>query len=106
MADIIRQYNLKAVIGKGGMGEDTSRAMQEVKSVYFHAIGGAGASIAQCVDRIVEVQLLEFGIPEAMWVLEVKSLPLIVTMDSNGNSLHEVVRSKSKVALQRLISEK
>jgi len=101
--DVMRHFNLKGVIGKGGMGANTRRACQEVPGVYFHAIGGAASLIAQSVKQVRGVYKLEFGVPEAMWVIEVEDFPAVVTMDAHGNSLHEAVRERSREALERLI---
>jgi fumarate hydratase class I len=101
--DVMRHFNLKGVIGKGGMGAKTLRACQEVPGVYFHAIGGAASLIAQSVKQVRGVYKLEFGVPEAMWVIEVEGFPAVVTMDAHGNSLHEAVRERSREALERLI---
>jgi fumarate hydratase class I len=101
--DVMRHFNLKGVIGKGGMGAKTLRACQEVPAVYFHAIGGAASLIAQSVKQVRGVYKLEFGVPEAMWVIEVEGFPAVVTMDAHGNSLHEAVRERSREALERLI---
>ena len=102
--DVMRHFNVKAVIGKGGMGAKTLAACQEVPGVYFHAIGGAAALIAQTVVDVIEVYKLDFGVPEAMWVIEVKDFPTVVTMDAHGGSLHAEIDAKSKAALDRLVS--
>lgn len=101
--DIMRLFNLKGVIGKGGMGHLTLKACQEVPGVYFHAIGGAASLIAQSVKRVLGVHKLEFGVPEAIWVIEVEDFPVVVTMDAKGNSLHRVVREQSREVLEQLI---
>ncbi len=101
--DVIRFLNLRGVIGKGGMGAKTLKACQEAPAVYFHAIGGAAALIAESVTEVIGVHKLEFGVPEAIWVIKVKDLPVIVTMDAHGASLHTSVREKSKAVLERLI---
>jgi fumarate hydratase subunit beta len=103
--DVMRHFNVKGVIGKGGMGPQTLAACQEVPGVYFHAVGGAATLIAQTVERVIGVYKLEFGVPEAMWVIEVRDFPAVVTMDSHGNSLHAEVESKSRVKLERLLSQ-
>jgi fumarate hydratase subunit beta len=103
-AEVMRHFNLKGVIGKGGMGLKTSTSCQNIPAVYFHAIGGAAALIAKSVQKVLGVYKLEFGVPEAMWVIEVKNFPAVVTMDAHGNSLHEDVRQKSGEILKRLIS--
>jgi len=103
-AEVMQFLNLKAVIGKGGMGLRTLEACQQTPAVYLHAVGGAAALIAQSVTRVVDVFKLEFGVPEALWVLEVRDFPAVVTMDAKGNSLHEQVRAVSQIELQRLMA--
>ncbi len=100
--DIMRHFNLKGVIGKGGMGEATLKACSEIPGVYFHAIGGAAALLARSVEKVIGVYKLEFGVPEAMWVIQIRDFPAVVTMDSHGNSLHEIVKADSKKILGTL----
>ena len=102
-ADVMSHFNIKAVIGKGGMGPKTLSACQKVPGLYLHAIGGAASLIAQSVTRVLDVYKLEFGVPEAMWVIEVKDFPAVVTMDSHGSSLHLDVEQNSKTILDNLI---
>jgi fumarate hydratase class I len=97
--EVIRRYGLRGVIGKGGMGANTLAAMKECGAVYLHAIGGAAQFYANAVDKVLGVELLDFGIPEAMWRLDVRNFLTIVTMDSHGNSLHAEVHKES---LERL----
>jgi len=99
----MRHFNLRGVIGKGGMGAKTLTACHEVPAVYFHAVGGAASLIAQSVHKVHGVYKLDFGVPEAMWVIEVKDFPVVVTMDANGNSLHSEVDQKSKAILDKLL---
>ena len=102
-ADVMKHFNLKGVIGKGGMGAKTLKGCQEVPAVYFHAIGGAATLIAQSVTKVLGVYKLDFGVPEAIWVIEVKDFPAVVTMDSHGGSLHKDVREQSREVLEHLI---
>ncbi|MGD8553829.1 MAG: FumA C-terminus/TtdB family hydratase beta subunit [Anaerolineales bacterium] len=102
--DVMRHFNLKAVIGKGGMGPQTLKACQEVPGVYLHAIGGAASLIAQSVRKVTQVYKLDFGVPEAMWVIEVVDFPAVVTMDAHGNSLHAEVEAHSSQVLQELLA--
>ena len=101
--DVMRHFNIKGVIGKGGMGAQTLAACQEVPGVYFHAVGGAASLIAQSVQQVAEVHKLDFGVPEAMWVIEVVDFPVVVTMDAHGNSLHAEVDEHSKAVLDHLL---
>jgi len=102
--DVMRLFNVKGVIGKGGMGAKTLQACSEVPGLYLHAIGGAASWIAQTVRRVLGVYKLEFGVPEAMWVIEVENFPVVVTMDAHGNSLHAEIEQKSKVVLDELLA--
>jgi fumarate hydratase class I len=95
-AKVIARYKVRGVIGKGGMGEQTLAACREHGAVYLHAIGGLAVILARSVKRVQAVHKLEeFGVPEAMWVIEVERFPAVVTMDSHGNSLHKEVLEKS-----------
>jgi len=101
---VMQHFNVKGVIGKGGMGPKTLAACREVPGVYLHAIGGAASLIAQSVTRVLGVYKLDFGVPEAMWVTEIKDFPVVVTMDSHGGSLHATVEAHSKAVLQELLA--
>jgi len=103
--DVMHHFNLKGVIGKGGMGPKTLAACQDIPGVYFHAVGGAASLIAQAVKRVLGVYKLEFGVPEAMWVIEVKDFPAVVTMDAHGNSQHAVIEKGSKETLEKLLAQ-
>jgi tartrate/fumarate subfamily iron-sulfur-dependent hydro-lyase beta chain len=77
-ATVIREYGIRGVIGKGGMGPRTLEALQQTGAVYFHTVGGAAAYLA---DRI----------------------PAIVTMDSHGNNIHREIESASFQKFMELI---
>jgi len=100
---VMEHFNMKGVIGKGGMGIKTLTACQDVPGVYFSAIGGAATLIAKSVQKVLTVHKLDFGVPEAIWVLDVKDFPVVVTMDAHGNSLHDQVEKHSKAVLDDLL---
>lgn len=103
-ADVIGRYGLRGVIGKGGMGAKTLAGLREHGAVYFHAIGGAAQVLAQSVKRVETVfKLEEFGVPEALWVIQVEDFPVVVTMDSHGGSLHATVDAASKAKLEEIL---
>ncbi len=102
-ADVMKHFNVKGVIGKGGMGAKTLKGCQETPAVYFHAIGGAASFLAQTVKKVHDVFKMDFGVPEAMWVIEVKEFPVVVTMDSHGGSQHTVIDDASKKVLNELL---
>ena len=104
-ADVMKHFNVRGVIGKGGMGPKTLKGCEETPGVYFHAIGGAASFIAQSVKKVLGVYKLEFGVPEAMWVIEVKDFPVVVTMDAHGQSQHAVIDESSKKILDELLAK-
>ncbi|MDF2922988.1 MAG: fumarate hydratase [Paenibacillaceae bacterium] len=94
--DIMKKFGVRAVIGKGGMGPKTLKALQEHGGIYLNAIGGAAQYYARCLKKVEGVHFLkEFGVPEAMWHLQCEGFAAIVTMDSHGNSLHAEVEKSS-----------
>ncbi len=104
-ADIIKEYHLRGVMGKGGMGPKTLAGLQEAGAVYLHAVGGAATLLAQAVKRVRNViKLEEFGVPEAMWVIDVEDFRAVVSMDSHGGSLHQNIREASTKVARRLLN--
>jgi fumarate hydratase class I len=101
-ADIIKNYGVRVVIGKGGMGAKTLAGLKASGAVYLNAVGGAAQFYARCIERVDGVSLLEFGTPEAMWHLQVRDFPAIVTMDAHGGSLHKDVEEQSAVVLAEM----
>jgi len=102
-SEVMHHFDMRGVIGKGGMGAKTLQACQDVPAVYFHAIGGAATLIAESVEEVVGVYKLDFGVPEAIWVLNVKEFPVVVTMDSHGKSIHAEVEEASQAKLKELL---
>lgn len=99
---IIRDFGLRGVIGKGGMGDKTVAACKEHGCVYLHGVGGAAQVLAECVKKVRNVHFLEkFGSPEAIWELEIENFPAVVTIDAHGNSLHKEVFEASSAELAK-----
>ena len=101
-ADIIKNYGVRVVMGKGGMGAKTLAALKAHGAVYLNAIGGAAQFYSRLIDKVLDVNLMEFGIPEAMWHLSVHDFVAIVTMDAHGNSLHADVEKATGERLEEL----
>ena len=101
---IIRDFGVRGVIGKGGMGERTVAACQQYGCVYLHAVGGAAQVLAECVKQVRNVYFLaEFGAPEAIWELDIVDFPAVVTIDAHGRSLHkEILAASSAEQAKRL----
>jgi len=97
---VIRDFGLRGVIGKGGMGDRTIAACKEYGCAYLHAIGGAAQVLAERIKKVRNVYFYEkFGAPEAIWEFEVEDFPAVVTIDAHGNSLHAEIFEKSRAAL-------
>lgn len=88
--EFLGAYGTRIIIGKGGMGEKTQRALEKAGAVYAHYTGGAGALAAQRITSVPAVYWLEeLGMPEAVWIFDVARFgPLLVTMDSAGGNLY------------------
>jgi fumarate hydratase subunit beta len=78
---------LKGMIGKGARNQAVKDAMQQHKAVYFAAIGGAGALMAQSILAAEVIAYPELG-PEAIRRLEVRDFPVIVVNDTHGGDLY------------------
>jgi len=104
---LIKMFNIRMIIGKGGMGIETTKALKEHCGVYCAFTGGAGVAAAKMIKKIVKVEWLDLGIPEALWVFKVENFgPLIVAIDSKGNNLYEEIKTKINENLKILRSEK
>lgn len=103
---IIAEYGLRAVIGKGGMGEKTVEACKKYGCVYLHAIGGAAQVYAETMKKVRNVYFLEeFGSPEAIWEVEVENFIATVTIDAHGNSLHRDILNSSTSKLTAILGK-
>ena len=101
--EFIKEFKVNVVIGKGGMGPRTVKAMKELKAVYTAFVGGAAVVAAKGIKRVKEVHWLDLGTPECLWVLEVDKFgPLIVGIDTNGNSLFQNVADEAKANLGKI----
>ena len=99
----IKQFKVRVVIGKGGMGKNTVDAMKTYGAVYGAFTGGAAVLAAKSVKQVKGVEWLDLGMPEAMWILEVENFgPLTVAIDSHGNNLFELVQNKAEAQKQKI----
>ncbi len=102
---VMEHYNVRVIIGKGGMGDKTLAACKKIGAIYLHAIGGAAVQLADSITQVKEVHMLDkLGVPEAFWVCEVEGFKGIVTMDSRGRSLHKRILNQSKKARKALLT--
>ena len=79
---------LGAMIGKGKRSQEVKDAIVRNGSVYFAAVGGAGALLSKCILSSEVIAYDDLG-TEAIRKLQVKDFPVIVVIDSEGNNLYE-----------------
>ncbi|MDK2795742.1 MAG: fumarate hydratase subunit beta [Archaeoglobaceae archaeon] len=103
---VLEKYPIRMLIGKGGMSQEVLEAMKKHGVVYCQYTGGAAVLAAKNIKRVIGVEWLDLGIPEALWILEVENFgPLTVTMDAKGNSIYEKLKQEQKKILERLLSQ-
>jgi len=90
------EQGLKGMIGKGSRSKEVIESMKKNKAVYFAAIGGAAALIADTIKKVDIVAYEDLG-PEAIRRMEVVEYPCIVAIDSEGNDLYEIGVEKYRV---------
>lgn len=78
---------LRGMIGKGKRTEEVKESMMRNRAVYFAAIGGAGALLSQCITASELIAYEDLG-TEAVRKLTVRDFPMIVAMDTKGNSIY------------------
>jgi len=89
------QKGLKGMIGKGKRADKVIDAIVKYEGIYFAAIGGAGALIANCITKSEIIAFEDLG-SEALRRLEIKDLPLTVVIDSKGNDLYKIAQKQYK----------
>ncbi len=104
----LNMFDVKIIIGKGGMGPLTIEALKKHNVVYVSFTGGAGALAAKGLGKYRKVYYLEeLGMPEAVWVFELDNFgPLVVSMDSKGKSLYVDVDNRTRANLDDILRRK
>lgn len=101
--EFIKNFKVRVIIGKGGMGKRTTEAMAKYGAVYGAFTGGAAILAAKAIKSVRSVEWLDLGMPEAMWILDVEEFgPLAIAIDSHGNNLFEDVKRKVEENKQKI----
>ena len=104
--EFIAETGLKLIVGKGGMGANTVEGCKENKAVHAVFPGGCAVLAAQCVEEVENVEWLDLGMPEAMWVMRVKEFgPLIISIDTKGNNLFEKNKQTYNMRKDKIVDE-
>ncbi len=94
-APSLLDMGLKGMIGKGKRSQEVKDAIIRNGAVYFAAVGGAGALLAQRITKSTVIAYDDLG-TEAIRELEVENFPVIVVIDSKGNNLYETAIEQYK----------
>src|SRR4030067_2253132 len=101
--EFIKDFKVRVVIGKGGMGKRTTDAMQKYGAVLGAFTGGAAVLAARAIKSVKGVEWFDLGVPEAMWIFEVEEFgPLAVAIDSHGNNLFTDVQKSVEESKQKI----
>lgn len=107
--EFVKQTRVKLIVGKGGMGPGTERACKKYHALHLVYPAGNAVYAALHVNKIVDAQWKDLGMPETLWACEVKDFgPLIVSIDTNGDNLFEknkVIFNERKEAEIKKINE-
>ena len=101
--EFIKDFKVRVVIGKGGMGKKTTDAMAKYGAVYGAFTGGAAVLAARAIKNVRSVEWYDLGMPEAMWVFEAEDFgPLAVAIDSHGNNLFTDIQKSVEDSRQKI----
>jgi L(+)-tartrate dehydratase beta subunit len=102
-ADFIAKTGVRVMIGKGGMGEETTAACRKYGAVHCVYPGGCAVLGAKQIEKIEGVFWPELGMAECMWVMKTNQFgPLIVSIDAYGNNLF-IENSKYYAAHRKIL---
>jgi fumarate hydratase subunit beta len=91
--EFIKNFKVRIVVGKGGMGKKTADAMKRYGAVYGAFTGGAAVIAAKAIKHVRDVEWIDLGMPEAMWILDVEDFgPLTIAIDTHGENLFKTVQ--------------
>ena len=102
--EVIKNLGVRLIIGKGGMGQKTQRAMKEYGAAYGVFTGGTAVLAAKQIKKVKRVEWLDLGTPEAIWVFDVESFgPLIIAIDAYGDNLFDKVKTEAEKKKLKII---
>lgn len=92
---LLEQYGVRAIVGKGGLLDDSVAAMQRFGAAYLAIVGGAAAIETLQIEEIEQVWWEDL-MPECLWKFRVRDFgPLIVATDAHGNSLYRRIQQRA-----------
>lgn len=101
---LMERCGVRLIIGKGGLGQGSAAAFQELGGAYLAIIGGTAALETTWIDAITDVDLDDLN-PESLWQFAIRGFgPLLVAMDAQGGSLYSVVQATAESRRKRALA--
>jgi len=95
-APLLMKHGLKGMIGKGLRSQQVVDSIIKNNAVYFAAIGGAGALLAEAIKEAEVIAFPDLG-AEAIYKLRVENFPVTVIIDNKGNDLYKLGKERYKI---------
>ncbi|MFV0465787.1 MAG: Fe-S-containing hydro-lyase [Lachnospiraceae bacterium] len=93
---VLLDMGLQAMIGKGKRSKEVLEGVIRNKSIYFAAVGGAGALLSKCIVESEIIAYEELG-AEALLKIKVENFPVVVVLDTTGNNIYETAVNQHKI---------
>lgn len=102
---LLERYGVRAIIGKGGLLDESVRAMEQYGGCYFAITGGAAALETTQIEAIEDVYWEDL-MPECIWKFRVRDLgPLTVAIDAHGGNLYAQVQHEARARMQGMLQQ-
>ena len=102
---LLQQHGVRMIVGKGGLRADSREAFAKLGGVYLAIVGGTAALESTWIEQIEDVDLDDLN-PESLWKFRIRDFgPLLVAMDSHGNSLYDDVKHDVQERRARVLAE-
>jgi L(+)-tartrate dehydratase beta subunit len=100
---LLRDYGVRAILGKGGLSQKTAELMQKYGAVYLSVTGGAAATETLQIEEIEKVYWEDL-MPECIWQFRFKGLgPMTVGIDTHGGNLQHDVQAQAQQKTAELL---
>ncbi len=102
---LLQQHGVRMIVGKGGLRADSREAFAKLGGAYLAIVGGTAALESTWIEQIEDVDLDDLN-PESLWKFRIRDFgPLLVAMDSHGNSLYDDVKHDVQERRARVLAE-
>lgn len=102
---LLRDYGVRAILGKGGMSQRTAELMKQYGAVYLSVTGGAAAMETLQIEEIEKVYWEDL-MPECIWQIRFNGLgPLTVGIDAHGGNLQMDVQAQANAKAAELMKK-